>query len=94
MTNQLKLGSGNTTISNANNQTIITFWNTVIVTFDAEKIILNTGGYFTATTKTRMNQAGNQFNLGYSVYQEKYTWFCTFKGETKPFNGDKLELIR
>ena len=41
-----------------------------------------------------MNQAGNQFNLGYSVYQEKGQWFCTFKGETKPFNGNKLDLIR
>lgn len=57
-----------------------------------KKIILDTGGWFTNTTKTRMNQASNQFNLGYTVYQKNKQWFTDYKGETYAFNGDICEL--
>lgn len=39
------------------------------------KIKLNSDGWRTVTTKRRMNQAGNLFNLGFSVYQKNYEWF-------------------
>jgi hypothetical protein len=55
-------------------------------------IVLATGGWRTATTKTRMLQASHQFNLGYSIWQKDYNWFVQWKGQTLPFNGDILIL--
>ena len=31
-----------------------------------------------ATTKKKMNQASNQFNLGYEVFQKDWYWFIDF----------------
>ncbi len=48
---------------------------TVVVKWNADKIVLNTGGWRTNTTKNRMNQASNQFGLGYSVFQRNFDWW-------------------
>lgn len=43
---------------------------------DGSKIItLRTNGWETATTKTRMNQALNENNLPWSVYQKSRKWY-------------------
>jgi len=36
---------------------------------------LNSGGWNTATTKLRMNQAAAQFSLGFHVRQRDGTWY-------------------
>jgi hypothetical protein len=72
----------------------ITYHNTVVVAFDNKKIMLNTGGWKTPTTKLRMNQAANQFGLDYRVYQENFQWYADFKGRQIPFNGNSLALKR
>ena len=60
-----------------------------------EKIqYLNTGGWFTNTTKTRMQQVSHQFNLGYNVFQKDGSWFVDYKGIEKPFSTDKITLER
>ena len=38
-------------------------------------VILNTGGYKTTTTKKRMNQASELYDLGFSVYQRNHEWY-------------------
>lgn len=83
-----------TTITNRNGNTTVTYHNTAVVEFDAECIILRTGGYHTYTTKARMNQAANQFGLGYSVFQKDHDWFVTFKGKTRPFDNNEMVLYR
>ena len=70
------------------------YHNTRVVFVSGKYITLNTGGWPTVTTKLRMNQAANQYDLGYQVYQKNYDWFVEFKGETIPFNGDTIELKR
>jgi len=40
-------------------------------------VVLNTGGHFTATTKKKMNQASEQFSLGYRVFQKNNKWFVS-----------------
>ncbi len=55
-------------------------------------IVLDTGGWKTATTKTRMNQASNQFGLGYHVYQENHAWYVRYQGQTLPFDEDEITL--
>jgi hypothetical protein len=65
-----------------------------IVSFDAKRIVLNTGGWRSNTTKTRMNQTSNVFQLGYRVYQKAGEWFCAHKGQDIPFDQYVLTLER
>ena len=74
--------------------TEVTYHHTAIVRFDDRRVILENDGYYTATTKKRMNQASNQFNLGFSVFQVRNLWFVTFQGETLPYhNGMVLQIM-
>jgi hypothetical protein len=88
-----KIGKGNTTISTAYGITSVVFHETPIVMFTNKYIQLDSGGWQTNTTKVRMNQASNQFDLGFYVYQEDYTWYVNFKGETFEFS-DGMNLFR
>ena len=94
MAQQNTLGKKATTISTHEGWTIITYHQTQVVRFNSEFIVLNTGGWKTATTKTRMNQASNQFGLGYYVKQVGGNWYCDFNGFWNDFFGDKLTLKR
>ena len=55
--------------------TSVTYHNTVVVEWDAKTITLNSGGWKTVTTKTRINQAANEFDLGFNLYQDNGEWF-------------------
>jgi len=88
------VGSVHTTVARDDGITRVVYHATTVVEFDENVIILKTGGWFTNTTKTRMNQTSNQFGLGYSVYQKDFDWFVNFKGETIPFVGTMMLLHR
>ena len=97
MSQTQKLGTHKTTITKElgignEDYMVVRYWNTDIVKFNNERIILNTGGWSTATTKLRMNQASNQFGLGYNVYQKNFNWFVEYQGKTIPFNMQRLTL--
>lgn len=47
----------------------------------------------TVTTKRKMNQAANQFGLGYGVFQRKGDWFVTTRGGEFPFK-DGMRIDR
>jgi hypothetical protein len=90
MTQMQTVSKNNTTIwTSMHNgpvqQTCITLHSTTVVQFDHLHIKLNSGGWRTVTTKTRMNQASNQFGLGYRVYQKNYDWFVDYQGHQYPF---------
>jgi hypothetical protein len=93
MAQQHRLGRGNTTVSGEKGLTVITFHWTKIVQFTDKTITLDSGGWRTATTKTRMNQASIQFGLGYQVFQANSAWFVSFKGKTLDFS-DNMRLKR
>ena len=61
---------------------------------NAERIILRTGGWKTVTTKTRMNQAASEFNLGFMVSQEDYAWFVRYGDKVLPFEGNEFVIPR
>ena len=84
------LSSYATTVSFGGNYTVVTYQSTQIVRFNSEEVLLNSGGFLSSTTKRKMNQASNQFHLGYQVYQEDFTWYVVFKGETKLFNDGMI----
>lgn len=93
MAQQKRLGKRATTVHAENGTTVVTYHSTPIVTFDGKRVILNTGGWFTATTKTRMNQAACQFGLPYSVHQEKFRWFVDTPEGTKEFKENICSFI-
>lgn len=83
-----------TKIREKDGKTIVSYHGTDIVEFDDDTITLNTGGYETASTKTKMNQTAGEFDLGYAVYQRNYNWFVDYNGKTIPFEGEVVTLKR
>ena len=85
MANQGRIGKTAPTVATSGGVTRVTYHSTVVVEFTAEMVTLNSNRYRTVTTKTRMNQASNQFDLGFTVWQKSGEWFVTFKGEDRKF---------
>ncbi|MCL4266675.1 MAG: hypothetical protein KJ069_26015 [Anaerolineae bacterium] len=79
-------------IESSQGQKQVVFHQTAVVSFDQETITLNTGGWWTRTTKVRMNQASATFGLGFRVFQKAGEWFVDFQGDAQPFSNDRLEL--
>lgn len=62
---------------------------TEIVRFSENAVLLNNGGWPTHTTRTRMNQVGNETGLGFHVTQRKGKWFASDRfGNEVPFGED------
>lgn len=94
MSRSNQVGTVATTISNDGVHTIIMYHSTPVVRFNQDEIILQTGGYFSQTTKRRMNQASQQYNLGYDVYQQDFEWFVIYKERSMPLLLSGLCLNR
>ena len=88
------IGKHKTKVYKEGGYTRIKYHFTDVVTFNDSVINLDTGGWESVTTKARMNQAGQQYNLNFSVYQRNYKWFVDFKGETIEFKNGMATLIR
>ena len=71
----------------------VVYHKTAVVKYNDDKIILNSDGWESATSKTRMNQASKQYSLGFDVYQINFSWYVDYKGETIPFK-DGMTLNR
>jgi hypothetical protein len=90
-----KIGSTATNVqTDEKGTTRVRYHQTDVVSFSPKTITLNTGGWFTNTTRNRMNQAAQQFALGYSVYQKAFRWFVEFNGKTVAFDGEAVTLKR
>jgi len=68
-----------TKIMDIGGRTVVSYHDTHVISWNSQDIILNSGGYRTATTKLRMNQASNQFGLGIHVFQEDHEWFVSYR---------------
>ena len=88
-----KVGAHKTVVYNDGGDTVVRYHQTEVVRFNNRRIFLNSNGHQTQTTKLRMNQASNQYGLGFVVYQKDFNWFVDFKGETIPFT-DEMVLVR
>jgi len=81
-----KLSGYRTTVTrDADGVTRVTYAATCIVEFTDNTVTLNSGGYASATTKKKMNQAARQFALGFSVYQKARKWYAVTDGLTYRF---------
>lgn len=89
-----QIGKTATTVRVIGDWLYVTYHGTDVVraNLDTREVKLRTGGYRTLTTKTRMNQAANQFDLGFSVQQVAGDWYITIKdtGQTIPFDKDEI----
>ena len=94
MAQQNQIGTHKTKVFTENGVTYIKYHNTRVVAFSENAIMLNTGGWFTPQTKTRMNQTSNAFGLGFQVYQKNYEWYADYNGKTYEFIGNNLGLKR
>lgn len=81
-----KLSNYRTTWVDQGNKGSVVYAHTEIVNWEDEKITLNSDGWESVTTKRKMNQAAQQFALGYSVYQKDHKWYVvTPTGQTLPY---------
>ena len=87
MSQQSKIGKHATKVTKDGTTSTVRYWATdvVKVNWDTGIITLNTGGWWTGTTKLRMNQASREWGLGYHVYQDKGTWFVSMDGQDYNF---------
>lgn len=94
MPQMTRIGKCHTQIIRQGLETIVKLYATPVVTICPEQVILNTGGWETQTTKVRMNQASNVYNLGYYVYQKQGIWYVHYNNQTHQFIGNKCILWR
>lgn len=73
--------------------TEIIYRGTTVVQFNDDKIILNSNGWQTVTTKARMTQTSNQYDLGFKVYQKKHCWYVDYRGTTVDYR-DNMVITR
>ena len=89
----MTIGTHRTTCStitdnDSNRVLMVTYHSTPVVKVINDRyVVLNNGGYYTNTTKRRMNQASLQYSLGYEVYQVDFIWYVSIGGEIAPFHN-------
>jgi len=93
MARQNAVGTHATTISTDDGVTFVCYHETDVVQFGSHTIVLDSGGWRTVTTKLRMNQTSQQFDLGFQVYQKNFEWFVDHQGKTIAF-ADGMVLTR
>jgi hypothetical protein len=74
----------------------VQYHDTVVAKREGNVVVLNSGGWKTATTKLRMNQFAQQYCWGlFGVYQHQCEWYVENRSthETEPFeDGMQLSL--
>ena len=89
-----KVGELKTAIYQSDGYTVAQSHDTQIVRFNDDEIILNSGGWQTKTTKSRMNKVSDAFQLGFRVSQRHGEWFVDYFaneiGDTYSFNDGMI----
>jgi len=89
----MTIGKTGTQVYTDENSTNVIYHGTRVVGFNYKRIVLDSGGHKTTTTKKRMNETSEQFGLGFHVYQKKRNWYVVYREETVPFE-DGMVLRR
>ena len=75
----------NTYLIQNNDNIAIKLHNTEVIKFYPDKIVLNSGGWYTPTTKDRLNSFS-----GYQINQESGIWHIGVNGKTYKFNDNMV----
>ena len=84
----------NTAIFTENGMTHVVLHSTKIVSFNANEIVLNNGGFITSTTARRMNEMSEQFDLKFKVFRKDGKMHVKYANEDIEFTGDVVTLVR
>jgi|ERR1700674_897278 len=85
-----RVSSNNTTVRSSGEELVCILHRTTIVCKRGNTVWLNSGGWRTVTTKTRMNQFAKEYCNGrFTVYQRKGEWYVSFHlpHEHQDWNG-------
>ena len=79
----------------------VKYHNTILVKFNDREIIFNRGrkriqkdGRINVTAKNRMNQASNEFNLGYIIFTKGFKWYIGLPGGSVVEYKKNLKILR
>ena len=77
--------------SNTNCSTIV-LHRTAIAVYDhnTQALKLNTGGWHSVTTKSRLNAILQEVKYGASVFQKNFNWFLSYNNQTHDFNDGMI----
>ena len=77
--------------SNTNCSTIV-LHRTAIAVYDhnTQALKLNSGGYTSNTTKSRLNAILQELIAGARVFQRDFNWFLSYNNQTHDFNGGMI----
>ena len=78
--------------NNNTNCSTVVLYNTAIATYDhnTQALKLNSGGYTTVTTKSRLNAILQEVITGASVFQRNWNWFLNYNNQTHNFNDGMI----
>ena len=96
MAQQSTIGKHATTVAtDKDDVTRVTYHSTVVVEHRPDGTVrLDSGGWPSATTKTRMNQAAMQLGLSFHVRQSKGTWYVDTRHSTLEFTDGMVIDLR
>ena len=84
------IGKVATRVQKGDGITRVTYHSTDVVTvYPNGKIVLDSGGWRTNTTKLRMNQASQELGLGFNVWQRLGNWYVDIDGTVQEFEDGK-----
>ena len=77
--------------SNTNCSTVV-LHRTAIAVYDHKNqaLKLNTGGWYSVTTKSRLNAILSELITGASVFQRDFIWFLNYNNQTHDFNDGMI----
>ena len=87
--NKINWSNSNTFVEyneNTNCSTVV-LHRTAIAVYDhnTEALKLNTGGWHSVTTKSRLNAILEEVKYGCKVFQKQWDWFVSFNNSTQSF---------
>ena len=89
ISNKVDWNSSNTRVefNNNTNCSTIVLHRTAIAVYDhnTQALKLNTGGWHSNTTKSRLNAILSEVKYGCSVFQKQWNWYVSFNNQTQDF---------
>jgi len=92
--NKINWSNSNTFVdynSNTNCSTVV-LHRTAIAVYDhnTQALKLNTGGWYSNTTKSRLNAILSELIAGASVFQRDFIWYLSYNNSTHDFNDGMI----
>ena len=92
--NKINWSNSNTFVEyneNTNCSTIV-LHRTAIAVYDhnTQALKLNTGGWYSNTTKSRLNAILDELITGARVFQHKFNWYLSYNNSTHDFNDGMI----